>query len=169
MVFSVGVWRESGLLHLSKSFTSSWRGRDDCGWRLRLRRRVLLAPESGYVVLELADGGIPSRLARHLAPDAAVDRALPPLPQVGQVAGVRRGLPRPWQRFGDVRQSLPAAELVAASALPGRTAATPFAQDIGQLSKARPTTTLIRRRGVLSLVRRRDRRDLRRGIPPAGS
>lgn len=146
---------------------SSRRGRDDCGWRLRLRW-VLLAPESGYVVLEVADGGVASRLGRHLTADAAVDRALPSLPQAGQVARVRGGLPGPRQRLGDVRQGLPAAELVAASALPGGTAA-PFAQDVSQLCEARSSSTLVRRRGILGLVWRRDRCDLRRGVSSACS
>lgn len=79
------------------------------------------------------------------------------------------GVLSPWQRLGDVREGLPATELVAAPALPGCTTATPFAQNVRQLSEARAPTTLIRRRRVLRLVRRRDRRDLRRGVPPACS
>lgn len=138
----------------AENFTSAWCGRDDRGRWLRLQH-ILLAPESGYVVLKVTDGGVPSGLARHLAPDATVDRALPPLSQADQVAGIRSGLSRPRQRFGNVRQGLPSAELVAAP-LRGDTSAAPFAQDVGQLSEARSPTALVRRRAVLSLVRWRD-------------
>lgn len=150
-----------------KSFTSSWRGRDDRGRWLRLLRRILLAPQPGEVVLEVADGGVPSGLGRHLAPDAAVDRTLPPLPHARQVTGVCGGLSRPWQRLGDVRQGFPATEFVTTSAFPGGTAAAPLAQDVSQLSEAGSSTALIRRGGLLGIVRRRDRRDLRRGVPSA--
>lgn len=57
---------------LAENFTSTRRGRDDCGRRLRLQH-ILLAPESGYVVLKVTNGGVASGLARHLTPDAAVD------------------------------------------------------------------------------------------------
>lgn len=156
----------SWLLFPAGNFTSSRRGRDDR--RRRLRLRLFFAPQSGYVVLEVADGWIPSRLGRHLTSNAAVDRALPPFSQTGQVAGVRGGLSRPWQRFRDVRQGFPAGELVAA-VLSGRPATAPFAQYVGQLSKAWSPTALVRRRGVLGLVRRRDRRNLRRGVSSACS
>lgn len=69
------------------------------------------------------------------------------------MAGVRGGLSRPRQRLGDVRQSLPSTELVAAAAFRGDTSTTPFTQDVGQLSEARSPTALVRRRAILSLVR----------------
>lgn len=58
---------------LAENFTSTRRGRDDCGRRLRLQQHILLAPESGYVVLKVTNGGVASGLVRHLTPDAAVD------------------------------------------------------------------------------------------------
>lgn len=154
---------------LAENFTSARRGRDDRGWRLRLQEHILLAPKSGYVVLKVTDGGVPSRFARHLTSDAAVDRALPPLTQADQMAGIGGGLSRPRQRLGDVRQSLPSTELVTAAAFRGDTSATPFAQNVGQLSEARSPTALVRRRAILSLVRWRDRCDLRRRVSPACS
>lgn len=83
------------------------------------------------------------------------------------MTGICGGLSRPWQRLGNVRQGFPATELVTTPAFPGGTAAAPLAQDVSQLSETGSSTALIRRGGLLGIVRRRDRRDLRRGVPPA--
>lgn len=96
--------------------TSTRRRRDDGRRWLGLRLRVPLAPQPGQVALEVADGRVAPALARHLAPDAAVDGALAPLAHRRQVAAVRRGRPRPGQHLGDVGQGLAPRQFVAARA-----------------------------------------------------
>lgn len=137
------------------ALTSSRRGRDDRGRWLRLRL-LLLAPEPRDVVLEVAE--VPPVLRRRLTLDAAVDRGL--VYAVLLVHGGGAG-PRRRRRLADVRQGLPAREL----AFAGRAA--PFPKDVGELSETGSPAALIRRRGLLGLVRWRDRRDLRGGVPSA--